>query len=658
MPEAKTLRSSNYFHGWDWSSVHREQLASIARATPAAATGYAINVALAAIAFHDLTPIPGLIVWTVCSLAICGYAGVRSLRNRRKKIRATGSSERTRRSARKALLFAFLLALPWGVLGTVWSGDLDGSEVILVALVVGMAASGSVLLAPIPAAATLYAATILIPLAIKCLFLTFPNHFILGALSISFLAFLVGLIASNARIFIERLDAVDKLQGTLAALVAVREETERAAMTDGLTGIANRRAFMARLNKLADDRSQSPEYGVFYIDLDRFKGVNDALGHAAGDAVLRMAASRISKTVRTGDLVARLGGDEFAVVAQDVPGRATASNLAERLVSVLSEPFVLEGQRVQIGACVGVSVAFESDVGGDLLLKQADLAMYAGKSSGRSSYCIFEPDMLRTAEERQAVELGLRSALARNELELHFQPIRELVNGTITGFECLIRWRHPQRGLLPPAQFLSVADDIGMANEIGCWVIEKACAQAALWPSDIAVGINLSPLHIASDDVAERVERALTSSGVAANRLEIEITETSLLRDDPVTLDQLARLKKLGVSIALDDFGTGYSSLSYLVSFPLDRIKIDQLFISELGRSRQSDLIVRSISQLAKNLNCTVVAEGIETDEQLQRLRALHIGYGQGYRLGRPMPAHEATALLASGKSETLARSA
>lgn len=636
--------------GWNWSSVHKEQLASIARATPAAMAGYAINVLLAAIAFRDLIAWQNLMLWTVVAIAICGYVGIRSVRSRSKRRPSANSGQTSRRPVGRALMFSIMLALPWGILGTMWIGTVGGSEVILVALVIGMAASGSVLLSPIPVAAILYVATILIPLAIKCVFISLDNHFVLGALSLSYLMFLVGLIASNARVFAERVIAVEKLRDSVAALVSAREETERAAMTDGLTGVANRRAFMARLNLLACDRDQSREYGVFYIDLDRFKGVNDAFGHAAGDAVLRMAASRITKVVRDGDLVARLGGDEFAVVAQEICGRATAQALAARLVSTLCDPFFLEGQRMQIGASVGVSIAFESDAVGDQLLTQADLAMYASKSAGRNSHCIFEADMLRSAAERRAVEQGLRSALAKNELELFFQPIHRLIKDGVAGFECLIRWRHPLRGLLPPAQFLSVADEIGLANDIGAWVIDAACAQAAKWPSDIVVGINLSPLQIASDDVALRVERALKSSGLPANRLEIEITETSLLQNDPVTLDQLKRLKEMGVSIALDDFGTGYSSLSYLVSFPLDRIKIDRLFVSQLGRSRESDLIVRSIAQLARNLKCTVVAEGIETDEQLQALRALRIGFGQGYLLGMPMPAAEATEFLASGK--------
>ncbi|MET0407438.1 MAG: EAL domain-containing protein [Hyphomicrobium sp.] len=651
------MTASRYYGGWDWSAVHRDQLASIARATPAAMAGYAINVILATFAFRASIPAVELATWSTLALALSVYRGLRSFRARR-FARRTNDKIPVHRSARNAMVFSFLLGLPWCILGTAFAGTVGDSEVILIALVIGMAASGSVLLAPVPAAAVVYAATILLPLAVKCLFLPLGTHLILGLLALSFFAFLVGLISANARIFAERLEAVDKLRDTVAELVGAREETERAAMTDGLTGVANRRAFTARLNRLAEDRIQSAEYGVFYIDLDRFKGVNDALGHAAGDTVLRIAAARITKTLRDADLVARLGGDEFAVVAQNIPGRATASALARRLVAVLSEPFFLEGQRVQIGACVGVALAAESDAAGDMLLQQADLAMYASKSAGRNSHRIFEADMLRSAEERQAVELGLRMALIKNELELHYQPIRKLLKNTVTGFECLLRWRHPERGLLPPAQFLSVADDIGIANEIGAWVIEEACTQAAKWPSGITVGINLSPLQIATEDVALRVERALAASGIDASRLEIEITETSLLENDPATRDQLRRLKQLGVSIALDDFGTGYSSLSYLVSFPLDRIKIDRLFVSQLGRSRESDLIVRSVTQLAKNLNCSVVAEGIETDEQLDRLRALHVGYGQGYLLGRPMPASEATALIAPSNIKSIAQRA
>ena len=373
---------------------------------------------------------------------------------------------------------------------------------------------------------------------------------------------------------------------------------------------------------------------------------------------LRLAARRIQNSVRQEDLVARLGGDEFAIIAQDLCDRPAASALAQRLVMALAEPFQIEGQQIRIGASVGVAISSESDAGSDQLLKQADLAMYAAKDAGRGGYCIFEADMLRQAEERRTIEAGLNSAIANGEFELYYQPIRRLATQAITGLECLIRWRHPSKGLLPPAQFLSVAHDIGIAHEIGGWVISEACRQAAKWPSDLVIGINLSPLQIASGDVVGHIEHALRTTGLPARRLELEITETSLLQSNPETINSLRRLKDMGISIAMDDFGTGYSSLSYLVSFPFNRIKIDRLFVSQLNRSRQSDLVVRSIAQLAKNLNCTVVAEGIETPEQLQRLRSLNISHGQGYLLGKPLSAFETTELLAARDATDLAQSA
>ena len=280
----------NYFKGWSWSSVHKDQLASIARATPAAMVGYSVNIVLAFIAFRNTIPSTPLAIWGSAALSLCWYVGARSLRRSCSK---AGDEGQAVRSASKAMLFALLLALPWSVLAAAFAGTTatDG-EVILIALTVGMAASGSVLLSPIPAAALIYAATILVPITMKCLFLAPGNHLMLGALGMSFLVFLIGLIASNARIFAERMEATNRLKETVDALVEAREETDRVAMTDGLTGVANRRAFMGRLNMLGNDNAQASEYGVFYIDLDRFKGVNDALGHAAGDAVLRMAASR------------------------------------------------------------------------------------------------------------------------------------------------------------------------------------------------------------------------------------------------------------------------------------------------------------------------------------------------------------------------------
>jgi len=640
--------------------AHRDQLASLARTTPAAMAGYGLNIVIAVIAFRGLLPGVELAAWAVVSLGLCSFVGVRSVtRSLRRREPLAPELGSPLCDAKFALLFGLLLGLPWSILASRWAGVLHGdSELILMALAIGMAASGSILLAPVPAVAAIYATTILLPLALKCIFVLGHQYLGLGALAFSFLLFLYGLIAMKGRLFLERLEAMAQLQETIAALSEAREETERVAMTDGLTGIANRRAFMARLNAL-NNRSAPMVYSIFYIDLDRFKSVNDALGHAVGDALLKAVSMRIASLVRQGDLVARLGGDEFAIVAQNICERTFASSLAERLVMSLSEPYDLEGQKVQIGACVGVALACESGVGGEQLLKQADLAMFAAKGAGRGMYCIFEADMQRSAEEHRVLELGLRAALVNDGFELYYQPVRNLETNTITSFECQVRWRHPLRGLLTPAQFLATAIDIGIAEDIGNWVIMEACRQAAQWPSDVSVGINMSSMRVGVGNIADAVEKALKTSRLPASRLEleIEVTEASLMNADLEVIESLRRLKDIGVSIALDDFGTGYSSLGYLVKFPFNRIKIDRLFVSQLGNSAQSELIVRSIAELAHRLNCTVVAEGIETDDQRRRVLALDVSLGQGVLLGAPLPAAETASLLMS-EAPALAQSA
>lgn len=337
------LRVLNAVRREDLARVHRDQLASLARATPTAMAGYAINVLIAVVAFRGLIPGVELAAWAVASLAICSFIGLRSvtrsLRTRQAEASKPGSPLR---DGRWALLIALMSSLPWAILATRWVGAVHGdSELILMALTVGMAASGSVLLAPIPAAAVLYATAILLPPALKCiLFVPGHQYLGLGALAVSFLVFLYGLIVTTGRLFLERLEAITRLQDTIAALSEAREETERVAMTDGLTGIANRRAFMARLNAL-NNRAGAKSFSIFYIDLDRFKSVNDALGHAVGDALLKSVSARITGLVREGDLVARLGGDEFAIVAQDIRERAFASSLAERLVVSLDRKSVV-----------------------------------------------------------------------------------------------------------------------------------------------------------------------------------------------------------------------------------------------------------------------------------------------------------------------------
>ena len=475
--------------------------------------GYAANVLLAVIAFRGVIATAPLVVWAITGLSVCAFIGLRSVRKRdRAKIRDDGSSMR---SVRSALMFGVLLALPWAILATVWAGQLqDTSEVVLIALTVGMAASGSVLFAPVPVAAVIYVAILLVPLILKCLFVLQGDYLTRRAGDQ-----LPGLSARAYRhqcaLVSRAVECGQSAERVRQALSEAREEVERVAMTDGLTGLANRRAFMARLNSLNSRSGKDAPYSIFYLDLDRFKYVNDTLGHAVGDGCSRQAARRMAKVPCARPISSRaLAATSSQSLRQNVSDRAPATVIADGLATTLAEPFQLNGQTIQIGASVGVAIASGSRAEGGELLQQADLAMYAAKCAGQGGYCIFEPDMQRLAEERRVIEIGLSSAIANGEFALLYQPIREMATGAITGMECLIRWHHPTHGLLLPAHFLHVAEDIGMANEIGAWVIEEACRQAVKWPSDVVVGVNLSPLQIASGDVMAPIERALKSSGL------------------------------------------------------------------------------------------------------------------------------------------------
>jgi diguanylate cyclase (GGDEF)-like protein len=501
-----------------------------------------------------------------------------------------------------------------------------------------MAASGSILLAPIPAAAITYQSIILVPLVAKCvLFLGTNDYLALGLLAASYWMFLTALIVTTARLFAERLRAIDALQ-------VAHLETETAAMTDSLTGLANRRAFVAKLDATIRHEPDAPDYALLYMDLNRFKSINDVLGHHVGDEMLRACARRIESVARNKDFVARLGGDEFAIIAEDTNNRETADRLARRLLDELCKPYTVGGHSLSIGASIGIALSSEFGSHGEELLKHADLAMYASKAS-QESVCYFEPTMERRAKDRHELEAGLRSAMRQGAFALYFQPIRKLASGSITGLEALIRWPQPGGQLALPDEFLPLATSLGFSDEIGDWVINEACAQAASWPRDVIVTVNVSPPQISSGLLLGQVEQALARTKLPPHRLQLEITEASLLQNDVGVRETLDKIRAFGVSISLDDFGSGYSSLSYLVNFPFDRIKLDRQFI---GADQPSDswAIVRAVVQLAKTLRCSVVAEGIECTAQLERLRSIGVSDGQGYLLGKPKPSEETLQLL------------
>ena len=423
-----------------------------------------------------------------------------------------------------------------------------------------------------------------------------------------------------------------------------RAESQIAYMAhhDALTDLANRVLFREHVERaLAQAKRSGATIAMLCLDLDLFKNVNDTLGHHAGDAVLKAVADRLRRCVREGDVVARLGGDEFAVL-QTAPNQPhDAGALAARLVQMLGAPYRVDGQEVVIAASVGVALSDSDCALPDQLLKRADLALYRAKADGRATFRFFEPEMDAQLQARRSLELDLRKALAHGDLEVFYQPQVNLAAGTIGGYEALLRWPHPQRGYISPAEFIPIAEETGLIAQLGDWVLRQACREAAEWPDYLKVAVNLSPVQFRSRALVDTIMAALKESGLPPRRLEVEITESVLLQDDAATMEMLHELRGLGVRVALDDFGTGYSSLSYLRSFPFDKIKIDQSFVRELSTRADCLAIVQSITRLGATLRMTTTAEGVETEEQVRQLRAAGCVEAQGYLFGRPKPAVE-----------------
>ncbi|WP_156680893.1 putative bifunctional diguanylate cyclase/phosphodiesterase [Sphingomonas profundi] len=403
---------------------------------------------------------------------------------------------------------------------------------------------------------------------------------------------------------------------------------------DDLTGLALRNTFMAGLEYALSDIEGAGSIAVLCLDLDRFKIINDTLGHGIGDQLLKKVADRLSKVSRKDDLVARLGGDEFVILQRGVRSPRDAELLAERLVDLVGRTYVLSGHTVNIGVSVGVALA-SGPVQPRDLLRNADLALYEAKRAGRGRYRFFEQGMDTLLHERRELEIDLRRALALKQFELHYQPFLDLATDTVMGFEALLRWNHPMRGNVPPLDFIAVAEENGLIVKIGEWVLLTACAAAASWPEKLVVAVNVSPIQFKADSLLASVSLALERSGLAPERLEIEITESALLADTDNVLATLHALRALGVKISMDDFGTGYSSLSYLQKFPFNKIKIDRSFV--VGGDADSAAILKAVSGLGTSLGMAITAEGVETTEQLERIRDQNCTHVQGYLTGRPM---------------------
>lgn len=734
--------------------------ATIARATPISMLGHLINVTIAAVSFWGYVEWTLLLPWTVGSYAVGFWVLLRWLRRRHRPPIPRAQSNVTRRAA----ILGAVLAAPWGILAFWLLGALpQQSELILVALCLGMSASGSVLLSTAYPSAITYMICILAPVALKCFIVLGGSEYnLLGALTISYSLFLLNCIGSCAKLFEDRNRAIGELSASLletqiakrniedanarfeAALrnmpqglsmfdsddrlvafnsqylkiyglpadeislgmkfedvfvnqslvpdvgeylsnfkkrisalgytnntvtfpdgrviyisyainpgggwVATHEDVtqrkmfekkiEQLAHFDSLTDLANRNLFKDRLEEeLARHRRLHTQFAVMLLDLDKFKSVNDAFGHQAGDMLLQQVAKRIKATVREVDFPARLGGDEFGLLIMNGqrPSKTAVTVLAERLIDELSSPYKIDGHHVAIGCSIGIALVPEHGERADEILRNADLALYESKNSGRNCLNFYSDSLKAKADQRNVLEIELREAIWREEIDVFYQPVVELRSGQVRAMEALARWQHKTRGMIPPSVFIPLAEEAGLIVDLGNLVLLKACRDATRMPDHIKVAVNLSPTQFAKSDVIESVIFGLVDSGLPENRLELEITEGVFLADNPHNIEALDRLKKLGVTIALDDFGVGYSSLSYLTAFPFGKVKIDKSFIDKIDRP-ETRAVLSSIVQLAKTLNLSLVAEGIETSSQLEKIRSLGIDFGQGYLFERPEP--------------------
>lgn len=611
--------------------IRAEQVSLVLRYSPGIMLANACNAAVLAIALWPSPDRFPALVWAAvvgCGALIVGLKAFSSRRIAKPQFVSRGTMHRLVRNA-------FILGLAWAVVPAAFFADAsNGGQIVITCLCAGMLAGGALAFATIPVAAIAFTTPIFLGTAICIGGAGDFVYLLVAILVVVYGSVLLRGIFANAFEFTQRL--ISQL------------EAEKIVRRDALTHLPNRFAFNESLEGALRRQARSgEEFAILLLDLDRFKEVNDRFGHPAGDEYLVQVAARLQRCTRENEHVARIGGDEFALIMANLTAAEEAFEIAERFVATFADPFLIDGCEIIGATSIGIVLAPRDGNTSHDLFKRADVALYRAKKAGPGTVCFFEAADDRSARDRRALQRDLEGAIERNELFLVYQPFLDLREDRVTGFEALLRWRHPERGLVPPSEFIPIAEETGLIHPIGEWVVRRACAALSTWPADIRVAVNFSAVQFHSPGILRSIVHALADAGVRPDRLEVEITESMLISKYGSASSILNALLQLGVTVALDDFGTGFSSLTYLRRLPFSRIKIDQSFIRDMLVQPDCAAIVKSVIGLARDLRISVVAEGVETAEQLESLRQANCDEVQGYLIGRPVAADRILGLLA-----------
>lgn len=619
--------------------LHLEQLSAVRRHTPGMMLANLCNAFVVVVALWSSPQQMLAIVWGGALLAVAAFIYFGRHLRPRTDVR---SPKRYGRTLLRAKLNALMLGACWAALPLFCFANASPGERLLIACVsAGMMCGGAFGLASIPLAALAFSGPIILA--------SFVALAGAGDNELLLVAILLGVYA------VVLLRGVFSFSEQLKTRLLKQIATEQSVQSDALTGLPNRLGFLETIEKAFERTARSGQrFALFCVDLDNFKTINDRFGHLAGDEVLVHAARRIRDALPESDYVARLGGDEFVILATSAQEDADILALAQKVMDCFDEPVLVDGEEISSAASIGVAIAPQHGSELRTLQRNADIALYRAKARvGAPS--LFEPRHDAEARDARALELDLLRAVQMRRLSLVFQPVLNIARGDIVGCEALARWSHPTRGPISPAVFIPLAEKTGVIHELGLWVVEEACRAAARFPADFRVAVNVSPIQLRDPEFPDKVLRCLSEANVLPGRLDLEITETTLLSDDQVSIASVKKLAQAGVSIALDDFGTGFSSLSYIRRMPLDRIKIDRSFVSDILAHADCAAIVLGVIRMARDLGITIVAEGVETIEQLNWLRANGCAEAQGYLISRPQPEAEFFSLLSAWRPEKIA---